>query len=62
AAGIDATITKGTLRVRGARSDAARITEILAAEHLYVSELRHVKPTLEAVFFGLTSPGTSRQR
>jgi ABC-2 type transport system ATP-binding protein len=62
AAGIDVTITNGTLRVRCAPSDAAHVTEILAAERLYVSELRHVKPTLEAVFFRLTSPGTSKPR
>lgn len=57
AAGIEATISGGTLRVSCAPSDAAHITEILAAERLFVNELRHDNPTLEAVFFGLTSPG-----
>jgi len=60
AAGIDSTIADGTLRVRCAPSDAAHVTEILAAERLFVSELRHVKPNLEAVFLGLTSTGISK--
>lgn len=55
-AGIDATIRDGTLRVRGASADAAHVTEVLAANRLYVNELRHDKPTLEAVFFALTAP------
>jgi ABC-2 type transport system ATP-binding protein len=62
AAGIKATLTDGTLRVSCAPSDAARITEILAREGLFVSELHHVKPTLESVFFGLTSPDTPPSR
>ena len=46
----------------GAAAVRARAAEILAAERLFVSELRHDKPTLEAVFFGLTSPGVAQQR
>jgi ABC-2 type transport system ATP-binding protein len=60
AAGIESTVTDGTLRVRCPPSDAARVTEILAAERLFVSELHHERPTLEAVFFGLTSTGTGQ--
>ena len=61
-AGIESTITDGALRVRCAPHDAAHVTEILAAERLFVSELHHDKPTLEAVFFGLTSPVTAQPR
>jgi ABC-type multidrug transport system ATPase subunit len=62
AAGIESTVTDGALRVRCAPSDSAHVTEILAAERLFVSELRHDRPTLEAVFFGLTSSSTGQQR
>jgi len=60
AAGFESTVTGGALRVIGVQGDAAHVTEILAAEGLFVSELRHIKPTLEAVFFGLTSPAPAR--
>ena len=59
AAGIDSTVTHGTLRVGCASADGARITEILAARQLYVSEMRPVRATLEAAFLGLTSPESS---
>jgi ABC-2 type transport system ATP-binding protein len=59
AAGVDSTISRGALRVGCAPADGARITEILAAKGLYISEMRPVKPTLEAAFLGLTSPTSS---
>ena len=59
AAGIDATVAHGALRVACTPADGARGTEILAAERLYVYEMRPVKPTLEAAFLGLTSPAAS---
>jgi ABC-2 type transport system ATP-binding protein len=58
--GIDASIVEGKLRVTHDPTDGARVTEILAAKGLYVNEIRHERPTLEAVFFGLTSPGVDR--
>jgi ABC-2 type transport system ATP-binding protein len=57
-AGIEATIGNGMLRVHCAPSDAAHVTEVLAAERIFVNELRHDTPTLEAVFLGLTTPKT----
>jgi ABC-2 type transport system ATP-binding protein len=59
-AGIEAAIADGHLRVTQPPTDAARVTEILAAKGLYVHEMRHEKPTLEAVFFGLTSRKSPR--
>ncbi len=59
ATGIDSIVTRGALRVSCAPADGAQITEILAAERLYVSEMRPIRPTLEAAFLGLTSPITS---
>jgi ABC-2 type transport system ATP-binding protein len=59
AAGIDSLLTRGALRVACTPADGARITEILADKGLYVSEMRPVKPTLEAAFLGLTSPAAS---
>jgi len=59
-AGIVAVIADGALRVSHDATDAARVTEILAAKGLYVNEMRHERPTLEAVFFGLTSRPVSR--
>ena len=44
--GSTAAVTHGALRVACAPADGARVTEILAAERLYVSEMRPVKPTL----------------
>jgi ABC-2 type transport system ATP-binding protein len=54
-AGIEAAVVGGNLRVTHPPTDAARVTEILAAKGFYVSEMRHERPTLESVFFGLTS-------
>ena len=45
-----------------APSDAAHVTEVLAADRLFVNELRHDTPTLEAVFFGLTSSDAPVER
>jgi ABC-2 type transport system ATP-binding protein len=59
-AGIDAAIVDNRLQVAHSPSDAARITEILAAKGLYVNEIRHERPSLESVFFGLTSPDADR--
>jgi ABC-2 type transport system ATP-binding protein len=59
-AGIEAAIADGNLRVIHPATDAARVTEILAAKGFYVSEMRHERPTLEAVFFGLTSRKSHR--
>jgi len=60
-AGVDSAITRGALRVACTPADGARVTEVLAAEGLYVSEMRPVRPTLEAAFLGLTSPtGSAR--
>ncbi|HEY5202767.1 MAG TPA: ATP-binding cassette domain-containing protein [Acidothermaceae bacterium] len=59
-AGIEAAVVDGSLRVTHDPADAARVTEILAAKGLYVNEIRHERPTLEAVFFGLTSPDVDR--
>ena len=59
-AGIEAVVVEGKLRVTHDPADAARVTEILAAQGLYVSEIRHERPTLESVFFGLTSPEVDR--
>jgi ABC-2 type transport system ATP-binding protein len=61
-AGLKATIVDGRLRVSCPASNAARITELLAAERLFVNELRFDTPTLEDFFFGLTAPvGTRAQ-
>ena len=59
AAGIDSVVTDGALRVDCAPADGARVTEILAAKRLYAGEMQAIKPTLEAVFLGLTSPAGS---
>lgn len=59
-AGIEAAIAESMLRVSCAPIDAARVTEILAAKRLYVHEIRHERPTLESVFFGLTSSEDDR--
>jgi len=55
-AGLNVTIVDGRLRVGCPASDAARVTELLAAERLFVNELRFDTPTLEDFFFGLTAP------
>ena len=56
AAGIDSAITRGALHVACAPAEGALVTEILAAERLFLAEIRPVKPTLETAFLGLTSP------
>jgi ABC-2 type transport system ATP-binding protein len=55
-AGLNVTIVDGRLRVSCPASEAARITALLAAERLFVNELRFDAPTLEDFFFGLTAP------
>jgi ABC-2 type transport system ATP-binding protein len=55
AAGLNVTIVDGRLRVGCPVADAARITELLAAECLFVNEMRLDTPTLEDFFFGLTA-------
>jgi ABC-2 type transport system ATP-binding protein len=62
AAGIDATVAGGALKVSWPVGDAAHVTEVLASKGLFVSELRHEQPSLEAVFFGLTSKEVTGQR
>ncbi|MGO8876507.1 MAG: ABC transporter ATP-binding protein [Acidimicrobiales bacterium] len=56
AAGLNVTIVDGRLRVSCPPADAARVTELLAAERLFVNELRYETPSLEDFFFGLTTP------
>jgi ABC-2 type transport system ATP-binding protein len=56
AAGLNVTITDGRLRVSCPAADAARVTELLASDGLFVNELRYDTPTLEDLFFGLTAP------
>ena len=56
AAGLPVTLIDGRLRVGCPASDAERVTELLAAERLFVNELRYDAPTLEEFFIGLTSP------
>jgi ABC-2 type transport system ATP-binding protein len=56
-AGIGSTVTDTTLRVDCPAADAARVTEILAVNQLYLHELRHDTSTLEAVFLALTATG-----
>lgn len=62
AAGIDATVAGGELKVSWPVGDAAHVTEVLAAQGLFVNELRHEQPSLEAVFFGLTSQNVPGRR
>ena len=59
-AGFKVTIVDDRLRVSCLASDGAQITELLASERLFVSELRYDAPTLEAFFFALTQPGPAR--
>ncbi len=57
-AGIGSETSDGVLRVLLPRLEAARVTKLLAAHDLYVSELRPVETDLEAVFLKLTEePG-----
>jgi ABC-type multidrug transport system ATPase subunit len=56
AAGIDSSVEGARLRVQWPPADAARISEVLAGNHLYPSEIRSDARTLETVFFELTGP------
>ena len=60
AAGLEASMEDGMLRVHLPPSDGARVTEILASRGMFVSELRPEEVSLEDVFLELTqgpSPG-----
>ena len=54
AAGIDAALDSDHLRVSLPITEAARVTEVLARSHLYLSELRPEEVSLESVFLELT--------
>jgi ABC-2 type transport system ATP-binding protein len=62
AAGYRVTIVDGRLRVSCPGREAARITELLATERLFVNELRPDTPSLESFFFGLTAPAGAGDR
>jgi ABC-2 type transport system ATP-binding protein len=53
-AGIEAELDGGHLRVALPASEASRVTEILARQNLYLSELRPEEISLEDVFLELT--------
>ncbi len=53
--GLTAVIADGMLRVNCAPTEAARVSQILAANHIYLHELRYDRPSLEDVFIGLTT-------
>lgn len=55
AAGMNATIADETLRVDCPPTEAARVSEILATNHIYPHELRYERPSLEDVFLHLTT-------
>ncbi len=57
AAGFEASIAEGAIRVMLGGGDPARITEALARKKLYVSELRPDTVDLETVFLQLTEVG-----
>jgi ABC-2 type transport system ATP-binding protein len=60
AAGLDASMEDGMLRVHLPAGEGARVTEILASRGMFVSELRPEEVSLEDVFLELTqgpSPG-----
>ena len=57
AAGIDALVADGILRVSCPAEHAARISEVLAASGCYVNLLQYERPTLEDVYLALTSLG-----
>src|SRR6266508_3380379 len=60
AAGLEASMEDGMLRVHLPASEGARVTEILASRGMFVSELRPEEVSLEDVFLELTqgpSPG-----
>lgn len=54
AAGLEATIEDGALRVPLPATEGARVTEILASKGLFLSELRPEEVSLETVFLELT--------
>jgi len=61
AAGLEASMEDGMLRVHLAASEGARVTEILASRGMFVSELRPEEVSLEDVFLELTQgPSPSR--
>jgi ABC-2 type transport system ATP-binding protein len=55
-AGLTVSLVDGRLRVSCPPGDASLVTELLAAERLFVNEMRYDTPTLEAFFFSLTGP------
>jgi ABC-2 type transport system ATP-binding protein len=57
-AGLDATLDDGSLRVPISASEGARVTEILASQGLFLSELRPEEVSLETVFLELTQAQT----
>ena len=54
AAGLEASMEDGMLRVHLPASEGARVTEILASRGLFLSELRPEEISLETVFLELT--------
>jgi ABC-2 type transport system ATP-binding protein len=54
AAGLEATIDDGVLRIPLPATEGARVTEILASRGLFLSELRPEEVSLETVFLELT--------
>src|SRR5207245_10762830 len=54
AAGLEATMEDGGLRVPLPAAEGARVTEILASRGLFLSELRPEEVSLETVFLELT--------
>ena len=61
AAGLEASMEDGMLRVHLPASEGARVTEILASRGMFVSELRPEEVSLEDVFLELTQgPSPSR--
>jgi hypothetical protein len=55
AAGIEAGVTDGVLRVSVPVAEAERVSRTLAERRLYVTELRPDEVDLETVFLELTS-------
>jgi ABC-2 type transport system ATP-binding protein len=58
-AGIEAALDSDHLRVAVPPSEAARVTEVLARQNLYLSELRPEEVSLETVFLELTQQAES---
>jgi ABC-2 type transport system ATP-binding protein len=62
AAGLEASMEDGMLRVHLPASEGARVTEILASRGMFVSELRPEEVSLEDVFLELTQgPSPSQE-